>query len=197
MSEVDRILKAEPIPELPYKAHVEWPKPKRLRRRGTVLEFHYSHPGTEEARRALELEGRDLETCEECGSKTGPMAIHHVDGNPYNNDPLNLRVVCFLCHQTRHGPTDLEGIHSWQEGIISDQPRKEPDVSEAEDLRLTVTVEEEPPKIREPPRYRSTIRECPTCGSRDLVTLNRPSDQIGYPYFYECQSCGFRFSRPW
>ena len=29
--------------------------------------------------------------------------VHHLDGNPGNNDPANLRLVCVQCHASRHG----------------------------------------------------------------------------------------------
>lgn len=43
--------------------------------------------------------------CEECGwdkinPTTGkrPLSVHHIDGNPYNTIPVNLKVLCPNCH---------------------------------------------------------------------------------------------------
>lgn len=44
--------------------------------------------------------------CENCGlseqdheKRTGMfLHIHHKDGNPFNNDPINLQTLCIFCH---------------------------------------------------------------------------------------------------
>ena len=43
--------------------------------------------------------------CSECGwnkvnpvTKKSPLEIDHIDGDCYNNDPSNLRVLCPNCH---------------------------------------------------------------------------------------------------
>lgn len=43
--------------------------------------------------------------CENCGwgeenqfTKTVPLEIHHIDGNPYNNSVNNLQLLCPNCH---------------------------------------------------------------------------------------------------
>lgn len=40
-----------------------------------------------------------------CSESTGLLHLHHEDGNPANNDRLNLKVLCVACHseQPRHG----------------------------------------------------------------------------------------------
>lgn len=45
----------------------------------------------------LRCEGK----CEKCGEKLGDLVpdIHHIDGNPRNNDPTNLIVLCPNCHR--------------------------------------------------------------------------------------------------
>jgi hypothetical protein len=37
-------------------------------------------------------------TCCVCRHRGKPIQIHHIDENPANNDPENLAVVCFDCH---------------------------------------------------------------------------------------------------
>jgi len=44
-------------------------------------------------------------TCCVCRERGKPIQIHHIDGNPANNDPENLAVVCFDCHNA----TQLKG----------------------------------------------------------------------------------------
>jgi hypothetical protein len=43
--------------------------------------------------------------CSQCGwneinpvTKKSPLEVDHIDGNCYNNDPGNLRVLCPNCH---------------------------------------------------------------------------------------------------
>jgi hypothetical protein len=37
-------------------------------------------------------------TCCVCNEPDKEVQIHHIDGDPSNNDPANLAVVCFVCH---------------------------------------------------------------------------------------------------
>lgn len=43
----------------------------------------------------------DLTTCRICKDK-GRMVVHHVDGNFRNNNPFNLAVLCYFCHNSIH-----------------------------------------------------------------------------------------------
>jgi HNH endonuclease len=46
-----------------------------------------------------------------------PLAIdvHHIDGNPANNDPSNLIALCPTCHSAFHrGTYSLEAIRVWK-----------------------------------------------------------------------------------
>jgi hypothetical protein len=46
-----------------------------------------------------------------------PLAIdvHHIDGNPANNDPSNLIALCPTCHSAFHRKTySLEAIRFWK-----------------------------------------------------------------------------------
>lgn len=51
--------------------------------------------------------------CEECGKQcrrpeekfdthSRTLTVHHIDGNPGNNDPENLIALCPRCHLMRH-----------------------------------------------------------------------------------------------
>lgn len=40
--------------------------------------------------------------CEWC-ENTERLEVDHIDENPNNNHPLNLRVLCHSCHLKRHG----------------------------------------------------------------------------------------------
>lgn len=44
-----------------------------------------------------------LKKCEDCGitkwmGKDAPLELHHVDGNPSNNNLKNLKILCPNCH---------------------------------------------------------------------------------------------------
>ena len=39
--------------------------------------------------------------CQDCGSDQD-LHIHHLDENPWNNDPANLRTLCRGCHKQVH-----------------------------------------------------------------------------------------------
>ena len=41
--------------------------------------------------------------CEVCGS-TKNIDVHHIDGNPQNNDIMNLQRLCRSCHIKTHHP---------------------------------------------------------------------------------------------
>lgn len=51
----------------------------------------------------LEILERDNYTCQYCGFKAEKWQIvHHVDGNPNNNDKINLEVICPMCNLINH-----------------------------------------------------------------------------------------------
>ena len=102
------------------KSEIKWPVFKRLRRRGIVYHPVRVHPGTDEARRVLEHAGRRLDVCQDCASMSSPVAVHHIDRNPYNNTIENLAVLCPQCHLNRHGPAEEEGVVPWYDGTIRD-----------------------------------------------------------------------------
>jgi hypothetical protein len=41
--------------------------------------------------------------CVACGRSGIRIERHHVDGNPLNNDPANVRVLCTRCHMEEDG----------------------------------------------------------------------------------------------
>jgi len=44
-----------------------------------------------------------LYICEGCGlNSSTPLAVHHKDGNHYDNEIFNLQVLCQSCHAEHH-----------------------------------------------------------------------------------------------
>ena len=43
--------------------------------------------------------------CEVCQARDTKFHVHHVDENPLNNDPSNLRTLCISCHCRSHSPS--------------------------------------------------------------------------------------------
>lgn len=46
--------------------------------------------------------------CEACGS-TDALHAHHVDGQPENNDPMNIQTLCVWCHNFLHATAERLG----------------------------------------------------------------------------------------
>jgi len=42
-------------------------------------------------------------SCSDCG-KQGKLDVHHINGNPTDNSPVNLCTLCRGCHMKRHRP---------------------------------------------------------------------------------------------
>ena len=40
--------------------------------------------------------------CQNCGRADTRLCVHHIDANPFNNDPANLQTLCGSCHRRRH-----------------------------------------------------------------------------------------------
>lgn len=44
--------------------------------------------------------------CQRCGKTREEqgykMSVHHIDGDTYNNEPSNLKVLCHSCHRLEH-----------------------------------------------------------------------------------------------
>ena len=50
-------------------------------------------------------------TCQQCGGPP-PLELHHLDGNPANDQPDNLSLLCHDCHaeHTRQQQLGLDGV---------------------------------------------------------------------------------------
>jgi hypothetical protein len=46
--------------------------------------------------------------CEACG-RMKALHVHHVNGNPSDNDPVNLQTLCTHCHNFWHAALDRLG----------------------------------------------------------------------------------------
>lgn len=64
---------------------------------------------------AIEEHGRD---CDVCGETKDDIEIHHIDGDPTNNQLSNLAPVCNDCHNDIHSGE----LNEWAERIL---PRDE------------------------------------------------------------------------
>lgn len=67
----------------------------------------------------------DAYECPDCGNKRSEVNqfdVHHIDGNPKNNQMDNLVALCQSCHYDRHGidPSRADGhwsdeyYYEWQ-----------------------------------------------------------------------------------
>jgi hypothetical protein len=65
-------------------AHVQWHNGQRERGRRLM-------------RRRARLTRERGARCELC-RRPGPLELHHLDGNPTNDEDRNLRLVCSDCH---------------------------------------------------------------------------------------------------
>lgn len=45
-----------------------------------------------------------LPQCQNCGRDDTRLSVHHLDENPLNNAPSNLRTLCGSCHSLSHSP---------------------------------------------------------------------------------------------
>ncbi len=62
-------------------------------------ENHYLWKGGDSKRDYRKVVAK--EECDQCGSADN-LGIHHIDNDHYNNDPVNLRVLCVSCHMSLH-----------------------------------------------------------------------------------------------
>lgn len=45
--------------------------------------------------------------CETCG-RSGRLHVHHIDEDPTNNAPSNLKTLCPSCHRRSHSPNFMD-----------------------------------------------------------------------------------------
>ena len=73
-------------------------------------EGHHSWKGDQASRRAGRSRALRLfanRPCEACDAPTAER--HHEDGNPLNNDPANVRMLCRPCHLAQHDFVEIGG----------------------------------------------------------------------------------------
>jgi len=59
---------------------------------------------------------KDSYECPVCGRSDVPMDVHHRDGDPFNNHPINLIGVCDPCHRAEHKRrSKVESLNAWKE----------------------------------------------------------------------------------
>lgn len=75
---------------------------------------------------------RDEYVCPDCGrgnDRVIEFHIHHIDGDPLNNNPENLIGLCNRCHSWRHntGPT-LSGldVEEWKQAFVGKSGAENP-----------------------------------------------------------------------
>lgn len=146
------LLEANPIDE-PDRAKITWPKIKKikLKRKRRVARKHHFHPGTKEARMALQIASADLTTCEECGEKTRTH-IHHVDRNPFNNEIQNLRVLCERCHREEHSVESSEVIGEYSIIAFIDEDVVEEEIELEKKNYLSISLCMNENEVRKAPK---------------------------------------------
>lgn len=50
---------------------------------------------------------KNSHACCDCGTSV-PLEVHHIDGNPFNNELNNLVALCHSCHTRRHRREKIE-----------------------------------------------------------------------------------------
>jgi DNA invertase Pin-like site-specific DNA recombinase len=80
-----------------------------------ILNGKYPHYSSHKLRLRLIADGLKKDQCEECSiedwnGKPLPKHLEHVDGNHYNHELSNLRILCPNCHQQTdtHGSKKLK-----------------------------------------------------------------------------------------
>ncbi len=74
---------------------------------------------------------KDEARCKNCGASTVHLDVDHIDGNPTNNSPANLRLLCRSCNTSR-GIRRAQGIGTFLEregGGDSELPSLDPTTS--------------------------------------------------------------------
>ena len=78
----------------------------------------------------LYLRERDGPACSICGKNEANinLEIHHIDGNPCNSDPLNLRLLCHSCNIKTEIKRN-KNSRSKHHGVIVERGRKKLDAT--------------------------------------------------------------------
>jgi len=217
-----RIFEAKPIPELPSKAHVKWPRPRKLRLPKIIRRSRELHPLRNQVHiRIAQESSLNRKICSVCGveCKYGNFDVHHINGDHNDNRPENLTVLCRDCHiNVEHGysattfPSDMDGVHIEEsDGVIEDETSPRPMLDAREiasnmrdfpsDRQFTATFAKARPPIEStkisPTQLRLQVstpseRECALCGSKMIMVAT-----YGYAHFYRCinDECGWQYSR--
>ncbi len=107
------------IQEEPDRAKIKWKKRKWTLPRGKTTTRPKTHrPKLETYYKVLELASKSLCVCVLCNSDYH-ITVHHIDGNPYNNELDNLQVLCWHCHSLLLDPSE-HGVHHELEGTRMD-----------------------------------------------------------------------------
>jgi len=69
-------------------------------------------------RLSLAIIERDNHRCKLCGSLES-LIVHHIDGNCFNNDPLNMLTLCKQCHGQSHVKHNRDNVNKNLNGLIS------------------------------------------------------------------------------
>ena len=117
------ILTAQPTTE-EDKTVIKWPKIKWIRKTGKT-EFRQQkrfirRRSREHLLDKIALQGRELNRCEGCNELFPSLDIHHIDGNPHNNDVDNLLLLCKECHGERHKIAVYIGTKRWWIGTVAE-----------------------------------------------------------------------------
>ena len=95
---------------------------------------------------------RDGSKCITCGVSESekPLEVDHIDGDPYNNAPENLRLLCHGCNVREYYRKAREMIKHQPSGISRSLDATASGVGESvsEDGRRIVDVEHESPEIQ-------------------------------------------------
>lgn len=64
---------------------------------------------------------KNIKECERCNTPADRIEIHHMDGNPYNNELDNLEILCSQCHQSEHAKRNAEGNYRLTKEVFFDK----------------------------------------------------------------------------
>lgn len=182
-NEIERVLRAKPVDEEPNRSHIKWSKrkkPAKIKRK-TTPSMISKHPGTQDARKVLSFHGRNLNACQNCGKRNVNIAVHHKDGNPYNNGIENLQVLCLACHGR---------IHRLEPGVVyeANEITDEFDTSiakpykSAQNSSVSVRLEELPEHIR---------FQLESESSEKKGVMKPPQVKKSQYYGLQCRLCSF------